>query len=101
MRGLVSRLLLPRFVGLAALFCAAALSGQNAFVTITPSTATMLVGESQPFRLVDQNGRPQRNVSWTISDPDALQANKGDQLVVTAKQTGEFHISGRSRRWNG
>jgi len=96
MRGLVRLLLLPRIVGLAALFWAAALWGQSAFVTITPSAATMLVGESRPFRLVDQNGRTQRNVSWTISDPGALQADKGDELVVTAKQPGDFRISAHS-----
>ncbi len=90
MRGLVRRLLLPRIVGLAALFWAAALWGQSAFVAITPSTATMLVGESRPFRLVDQNGRTLRNVSWTVSDPAALQAEQGDELVVTAKQPGRF-----------
>ena len=96
MRGLVRRLLLPRIVGLAALFWAAALWGQGAFVAITPSTATMLVGESRPFRLVDQNGRTLRNVSWTISDPDGLQVENGDELVVTAKQPGDFRISGHS-----
>ena len=90
------RLLLPRIVGVAALLWAAALWGQSAFVTITPGTATMLVGESRPFRLVDQNGRTQRDVSWTISDPGALQAEKGDELVVTAKQPGDFRISAHS-----
>ena len=87
------RLLLPPIAGLAALFCAAALWGQSAFLAITPSTATMLVGESRPFRVVDQNGRTQRNVSWSISDPDGLQVEQGDELVVTAKQPGDFRIS--------
>lgn len=97
MRGLVRRLLLSRIACLAVLFWTAGLWSQSTpFVTITPGSATMLVGESRPFRLVDQNGRTQRNVSWTISDPAALQADTGDELVVTAKQPGDFRISARS-----
>jgi len=56
----------------------------------------MLVGESRPFRLVDQNGRTQHDVSWTISNPAALQAEKNDELIVTAKQPGIFRISAQS-----
>jgi hypothetical protein len=79
------------------LLWAVALPGQSSsFVAITPQSATLLTGESRSFRLVDQNGRSQRNVTWTISDPDALQANAGDELTITAKQTGDFRISAQS-----
>jgi hypothetical protein len=74
------------------------LRGQSSsFVVITPQSATLLVGDSRSFRLVDQNGQFQRDVTWTISDPDALQPTPGDELTVTAKQAGEFHISAQSR----
>jgi len=97
MRGPAGCFPLTRRGVLVALCWASALWGQSVpFVTITPSAATMLVGESRPFRLVDQNGRPQRNVSWTISNPPGLQADEGDELVVTARQPGEFRISARS-----
>lgn len=84
-------------LAVAALCFASALWGQSgSFVAITPGSATMLVGESRPFRLVDQNGRAQPNVSWTISDPAALQVQKGDEIEITAKQPGNFRISARN-----
>jgi hypothetical protein len=68
----------------------------SSFVAITPQSATLFAGESRSFRLVDQNGQMQRNVTWTISDPDALQAKAGDELTVTAKLAGNFRVSARS-----
>jgi hypothetical protein len=69
----------------------------SSFVVVTPQSATLLTGESRSFRLVDQNGQFQRNVTWTISDPDALQATTGDELTITAKHPGDFHIDARSK----
>jgi hypothetical protein len=69
----------------------------SSFVVITPQSATLLTGESRSFRLVDQNGQFQRNVTWTISDPDALQATPGDELTITAKHPGDFHIDAQSK----
>ena len=75
----------------------AALAGQSSsFVVITPQSATVMVGESRSFRLVDQNGRMQRNVNWTISDPDALKAKPGDEVTITANQAGDFRINAQS-----
>jgi hypothetical protein len=37
-----------------------------------------------------------RNVSWTISDPDAFQVDESDELVITARRSGDFRISARS-----
>lgn len=80
------------------LLWALALPGQSSsFVVITPQSATLLPGESRSFRLVDQNGQMQRDVTWTTSDPDALQTNAGDEVTVTAKQAGDFHISAQSK----
>jgi hypothetical protein len=90
---------MPRVLCFVLLFVwADALPGQSSsFVVITPQSAALLVGESRPFRLVDQNGQLQRNVTWTVSDPDALQANGGDELTVMAKQAGDFRISAQSK----
>jgi hypothetical protein len=90
---------LPRMLCFLVLFvCAASLAAQSSsFVVITPKSATLLVGDSRPFRLVDQNGQRQRNVTWTVSDPNALQANGGDELTIVAKQTGDFRISAQSK----
>lgn len=95
----VASFLMPRVLCFVVLIAwAAALPGQNSsFVVITPKSVTLLVGDSRPFRLVDQNGQLQRNVTWTVSDPDALQANGGDELTITAKQAGDFRISAQSK----
>ena len=78
------------------LLWAVTLPGQSSFVIITPDKVTLTIGESKTFRLVDQDGRPQRNVSWTISDPGAFQTDERDELNITAKQAGDFRISARS-----
>jgi hypothetical protein len=95
----VDSFFMPRMLCFLVLFvCANALAAQSSsFVVITPQSATLLVGESRPFRMVDQNGQLQRNVTWTVSDPDALQANGGDELTIIAKQTGDFRISAQSK----
>lgn len=78
---------------IAVVFSTIAFWGQNAtFVTITPRSATMVVGDSQPFRLIDQDGRKQHDVSWSVSDPAALQALNGDEFTVIAKKTGDFYV---------
>lgn len=93
---------LPRFhrsylLGLSIALWALSLVGQNApFVAITPHTVTMIVGDSRPFRLVNQDGQIQHDVSWTVSDPDAFQVQGSDELVLTAKRVGDFHLSARS-----
>jgi hypothetical protein len=89
----------PRMLCFVVLFvCANALAAQGtSFVVITPQSATLLVGESRPFRMVDQNGHLQRNVTWTVSDPDALQANGADELTILAEQRGDFRISAQSK----
>lgn len=93
---------LPRFhrshvVGLLVALWALSLVGQNApFVAITPHTVTMIVGDSRPFRLVNQDGQIQHDVSWTVSDPDAFQVQGGDEVELTAKRTGDFRLTARS-----
>lgn len=79
------------------LLLAGAACGQGArSVGITPEKATLLVGESRTFRLVDQNGRTQRDASWAVSDSDAIESQSGPELTVTAKRAGDFTISAQS-----
>jgi hypothetical protein len=71
--------------------------GQSShFVVITPEKATLLVGESRRFRLVDQDGQMQKEPSWSVSDDEALQPRTGAELIVVAKTAGEYTIRGQS-----
>jgi hypothetical protein len=63
---------------------------------ITPATTTMLVGESRPFRMVDENGRAQQKVTWILSDEDAFQSIPGDELRLFSKRAGEFRLTART-----
>ncbi|HLJ27876.1 MAG TPA: hypothetical protein VKY85_14290 [Candidatus Angelobacter sp.] len=73
------------------------MSAQDArFVAVTPGKATILIGESQKFRVVDQNGRMQRSVSWTVSEDSAFDYRAGDELMLTAKLAGHFKITART-----
>jgi len=72
-------------------------AGQNtSFVTITPHTVTMTVGGSRPFRLVNQNGKTQHDVSWSVSDSEALKVQGGDEVELTAMRDGNFRLTARS-----
>jgi hypothetical protein len=84
-----------RIVPLALLY-PVALSGQGSFLIITPSKTTMLIGESRTFRLVDQNGHMQHDVTWSVSDDGAFDVGKGDELELTAKSAGDYRLEGRS-----
>ncbi len=73
-----------------------ALRGQApSFVIVTPDKATLLMGQSRTFRLVNQDGQMQHGVSWDISDPGAFEIYAGDDLLITAKRAGDFLISAR------
>ena len=65
-------------------------------VGISPEKATLLVGESRTFRLVDQNGRMQQDASWSVSDSSALETRSGAELTVTTKAVGDFAVSAQS-----
>jgi hypothetical protein len=69
-------------------------SGQSTqFVKITPEKVTLLIGESRTFHVVNQNGQMQHDISWSLSDRGAFQVEEGDELVVTAKESGDFTVS--------
>jgi predicted lipoprotein with Yx(FWY)xxD motif len=82
---------------LSGIFCtllilsAAPLSGQSPdSYRITPNMVTMRVGDQRNFRMVDQNGRVQQNVTWTLSDAGAFESTQGGELNLLAKQAGHF-----------
>ena len=79
------------------LLWAAALFGQvpNTYL-ITPEKTTMLIGESRPFRMVDQSGHSQHKVTWTLSDADAFQSAEGDEIRLTPKRAGDFRLTART-----
>jgi hypothetical protein len=68
----------------------------SAPMVISPTTATLLVGESQSFQAVDRPGHLQTNVSWSVSGPGISRAQDGSELFFTAPETGEFHITARA-----
>jgi hypothetical protein len=63
---------------------------------ITPQKVTLLIGQSTTFRLVDTTGQKERNVIWNVSEPGAFQISEGDELTITAKEPGDFRVTGRS-----
>jgi hypothetical protein len=71
------------------------LCAQSGPYMVTPETATILVGDSQRFRMVDMQGRMQQNVSWAASSSALTGSVEGNELVVTGKQPGDFQIRAR------
>jgi hypothetical protein len=66
------------------------------FLAVSPAKVTLTVGESRSFRLVDQNGRMQHDVEWSISIPEDFTVQEGDELFLTAKDHGHYTLRGRS-----
>ena len=69
------------------------LYGQSApLVSVSPASATMLVGESRRFRAVDGNGHALRNVDWAVFEPGIVEVSSGDEVVVTAHRVGNVTL---------
>jgi hypothetical protein len=62
-------------------------------VTVSPASATMMVGESRPFRAVDGDGRFLHNVQWTVSQSGIADVSSGDEVEVTAHQVGKVTLT--------
>lgn len=81
-------------IALAVAICWLPLNAQSAPpVTVSPASATMLVGESRPFRAVDGSGHPLRNVDWMASESGIVEVSSGDEVVVTAQQVGKVTLT--------
>jgi hypothetical protein len=79
----------------ALLLCATPLLAQDSYM-ITPNKTTMSMGESRTFRMVDQYGRAQQKVTWTISDAGAFESTVGDEIRLYPRQAGEFRLTART-----
>ena len=66
------------------------------FVRITPSSVTLLVGQSASFRVIDPAGHMVDHIAWHVSDPDAFWTRDGDEFTIVAKEPGDYHVDGRS-----
>jgi Bacterial Ig-like domain (group 2) len=62
-------------------------------VSISLTAATMLVGETRPFRAVDDQGHAPHGVQWTISEPRLAELSSGDDVEITAKAAGSFTLT--------
>jgi hypothetical protein len=69
------------------------LAQDPAQVSISPSSATMLVGDARPFRAVDGKGHTLRGVHWTVSRPELVDLQPGDEVEIMAKQVGSFTLT--------
>jgi hypothetical protein len=83
--------------GVVLLSQAAPVSAQTPlFVRITPSSVTLLVGQSASFRVIDQAGHMVNHIAWHVSDPDAFWTRDGDEFTIVAREPGDYHVDGRS-----
>ena len=60
---------------------------------ITPSAATMLVGDSRAFTVVDEFGRPFANATWTVSDPTLATITEEGSPAFTAVAAGSLLLT--------
>jgi len=77
------------------LFASAPLLSQDSY-RITPNFVTLRIGEQRNFRMVDQRGRVQQNVTWTISDAGAFSSTQGDEVSLVPRQAGHFRLTART-----
>jgi len=61
-------------------------------LSITPSQANVVVGESRRLRAVNSDGRPATSVRWDSDSPDTVISSGGPQIVVTFRQPGDYVI---------
>ena len=62
---------------------------------ITPATANVLVGGSQTFTAVDNNGNPRQDATWTVSNPSlaSVTTNENGTGTLTAIAVGEVTLT--------
>lgn len=81
-------------IAVALLLGGALMYGQTASsVRVTPQTATLLIGQTQEFRAVDNDGHLVPNTSWTVVGPDSPRSAHGGDLVFTPRQAGDYVIA--------
>jgi hypothetical protein len=66
------------------------------FLAVSPAKVTLTVGESRSFRLVDQNGRMQHDVEWSISIPEDFTIQAGDEVSIIGIDHGHYTLRASS-----
>jgi hypothetical protein len=63
---------------------------------VTPYKATMTIGESRSFRMIDETGQAQHNVRWTLSGREDSREIEGDEFYMYASRKGEYRLTART-----
>jgi hypothetical protein len=80
----------------ASLWSANSLIAQPSYgVIVSPSSATLMVGESRSFRLVDNSAHVIKNVDWSAVDTGIVEVSGDDEVRVTALRTGNVTLRAR------
>jgi hypothetical protein len=56
-------------------------------VTISPALISMVVGQTQQFKALDQSGTQRFDVTWSVNNPSLASFTSGSPMILTA--TGE------------
>lgn len=86
---------MPRFrIGTLAiaLLAAAGFAQDVPSLSITPSEATVLVGQFRPFRAVNSNGRPAASVRWDSDSGGSGPPGGGAEIRIGFKRPGDYVI---------
>jgi len=67
--------------------------GSRTSMVITPSSATMAVGQARTFRVVDEYGLPVTDATWTVDDPAILSHTEDSIPVFRALLTGQAQVT--------
>jgi hypothetical protein len=60
---------------------------------ITPTGVNMLVGQTQQFTAVDEQGRPRNDATWTVSDTSLTTITTDAEPVLTAVAVGQVTLT--------
>jgi hypothetical protein len=71
----------------------AAITVTPASLKVTPSAATLLVGQTRQFRVVDERGRPNQLATWSISDTSLATISVGAEPELTAAAAGTVTLT--------
>jgi len=69
-----------------------------ATLTVNPGNLNMVIGQTQPIQLLDQNGSPFSSPSWAIANPSVASivppVNQGDPTLLQATAIGNTTLTG-------
>jgi hypothetical protein len=102
--GFFMRFCPDRWIGivLVGVLCGCPLLAQDAAdILVSPAVANLKVGESRNFRATDKNGHILRGVEWIASQPGVLKLIAGDEVEVTAMQSGKCTLTAHLNQASG